>query len=138
MEWRLEPTGPSRSAHGQVSWGSCFVARCESCVQDVKTVVLVIRVSLCSFWECEKLHCLICIFSLIIVKSLQFRGHRQIAESRKYCLVYVIIFLWRVFSLFFCFSQVKNFVLIPYTDLLKLGFWELSSLSSLVPDCSPI
>ena len=49
MEWRLEPIGPSRSAHGQVSWGSCFVACCESCAQDVKTVVLVIRVSLCSF-----------------------------------------------------------------------------------------
>ena len=39
--------------------------------------------------------------SLIIVKSLQFRGHRQIAEPRKYCLVCVIVFLWRVFSLFF-------------------------------------
>lgn len=26
----------------------------------------------------------------------------------------------------------------PSPDLLKLGFWELSSLSSLAPDCSPI
>ena len=42
----------------------------------------------------------ICIFSLIIVKSLQLRGRKQIAESRKYCLVRVIVFLWRVFSLF--------------------------------------
>ena len=38
--------------------------------------------------------------SLIIVKSLQLRGRRQIAEPRKYCLVRVIVFLWRVFSLF--------------------------------------
>ena len=42
-----------------------------------------------------------------IVKSLQFRGRRQSAEPRKYCLMRVIVFLWRVFSLFFfCFSQV--------------------------------
>ena len=39
--------------------------------------------------------------SLIIMISLQLRGRRQIAESRKYCLVRVIVFLWRVFSLFF-------------------------------------
>ena len=38
--------------------------------------------------------------SLIIVISLQLRGCRQIAEPRKYCLVRVIVFLWRVFSLF--------------------------------------
>ena len=35
--------------------------------------------------------------SLIIVISLQLRGRRQIAEPRKYCLVHVIVFLWRVF-----------------------------------------
>ena len=39
--------------------------------------------------------------SLIIVKSLQLRRRRQIAEPRKYCLVSVIIFLWCVFFLFF-------------------------------------
>ena len=39
--------------------------------------------------------------SLIIVISLQLRGRRQIAEPRKYCLVRVIVFLWRVFSLIF-------------------------------------
>ena len=33
--------------------------------------------------------------------SLQLRGRRQIAEPRKYCLVRVIVFLWRVFSLIF-------------------------------------
>ena len=43
-------------------------------------------------------------FSLIIVKSLQLRGRKQIAEPRKYCLVRVIVFfLWRVFSLFVLF-----------------------------------
>ena len=35
------------------------------------------------------------------MKSLQLRRHRQIAEPRKYCLVRVIVFHWRVFSLFF-------------------------------------
>ena len=32
-------------------------------------------------------------FSLIIVKSLQLRGRRQIAKLRKYCLVHEIVFL---------------------------------------------
>ena len=45
--------------------------------------------------------------SLIIVKSLQLRGRRQIAEPRKYCLVRVIVFFFGVcFLYFFCFSQV--------------------------------
>ena len=49
-----------------------------------------------------------------IVKSLQFRGRRQSAEPRKYCLMRVIVFLWRVFSLFFfCFSQVEILVKFP-------------------------
>ena len=46
--------------------------------------------------------------SLIIVKSLQLRGRRQIAESRKYCFVRVIV-LFGVCFLYFCFSQVGNF-----------------------------
>ena len=50
----------------------------------------------------------LCIFFLIIVKSLQLCGHRQIVEPCKYCLVHVIIFLSRMFSLF-CFSQVWEF-----------------------------
>ena len=48
--------------------------------------------------------------SLIIVKFLQLRGRRQIAEPRKYCLVRVIVFFFSlafVFSIF-CFSQVGN------------------------------
>ena len=41
-------------------------------------------------------------FSLIIVKSLHFRGRRQIAEPRKYCLVHVIVFsLACIFSICF-------------------------------------
>ena len=37
-----------------------------------------------------------------IVKSLQLRGRRQIAEPHKYCLVHVIVFLCVcVFSLIF-------------------------------------
>ena len=39
--------------------------------------------------------------SMIIVKSLQLNGRRQIAEPRKYCLVRVIIFFGVCFSLFF-------------------------------------
>ena len=39
--------------------------------------------------------------SMIIVISLQLHGCRQIAKPRKYCLVLGIVFLWRVFSLFF-------------------------------------
>ena len=39
--------------------------------------------------------------SLIIVKSLQLRGHRQIAEPRKYCLVHVIVFFGVCFFYFF-------------------------------------
>ena len=34
------------------------------------------------------------------MKFLQLRECKQITESRKYCLVRMIIFLWRVFSLF--------------------------------------
>ena len=50
----------------------------------------------------EKKHCSRTLYSsLIIVKSLQLHGCRQIAEPRKYSLMRVIVFLWRVFSLFF-------------------------------------
>ena len=82
-----------------------LVAHCESCAQDIETIVLVIRVSCCSFLGEKKIilpHFVF--FSLIIVKSLQLRGHRQITEPRKYCFMRVIIIIFgRVFSLF-CFS----------------------------------
>ena len=50
-----------------------------------------------------------------IVKSLQLRGCRQIAEPRKYCLVRVIVFFDVCFLYLFCFSQVGILVKIPYT-----------------------
>ena len=83
-----------------------LVAHCESCAQDIETIVLVIRVSCCSFLGEEKItlsHFVF--FPLIIVKSLQLRGRRQIAKPRKYCFmnVIIIIFFGHVFSLF-CFS----------------------------------
>ena len=56
--------------------------------------------------------------SLIIVKSLQLRGRRQIAEPRKYCLVHVIVF-FDVCFLYFLFLRGWEFGLIPYkTDML--------------------
>ena len=45
--------------------------------------------------------------SLIIVKSPQLRGRRQIAKPHKYCLVCVIVFLWSVFSLFFVSHRLE-------------------------------
>ena len=54
------------------------------------------------FCEREKTVAALLYSSLIIVKSLQFRGRKQIAEPRKYCLVHVIVFsLVCVFSIFF-------------------------------------
>ena len=59
----------------------------------------------CRVLEREKHYSRTLYFSLIIVKSLQLRGRRQIAEPRKYCLVRVIVFFffffWRLFSLFY-------------------------------------
>ena len=44
--------------------------------------------------------------SLIIVKSLQLRGRRQIAEPRKYCLVRVIVFFGVCFLYFFVYHRL--------------------------------
>ena len=44
-----------------------------------------------------------------IVKFLQLRGRRQIAEPRKYCLVCVIVFFDVYFLYLFYFSQVGIF-----------------------------
>ena len=55
---------------------------------------LIIRVLLLSVFlrESEK-HCSLNLyFSLIIVKSLQLRGRRQITEPCKYCLMRMIVF----------------------------------------------
>ena len=54
-------------------------------------------------------------FSLIIVKSLQLHGRRQIAEPHKYCLVHVIVFFGVCF-LYFLFLTGWEFELIPYKD----------------------
>ena len=56
-----------------------------------------------------------------IVKFLQLWGRRQIAEPRKYCLVRVIVFLWRVFSLIFFFLISWEFGFIPYNWYQSLG-----------------
>ena len=51
---------------------------------------------------CERKDCSCTLYSsLIIVKSLQFRGHRQIAKPCKYCLVRVIVFFDVCFFYFF-------------------------------------
>ena len=52
-------------------------------------------------------------FFLIIVKSLQLCGRRQIAEPRKYCLVRVIVFFDVCFLYLFCFSHVGILVKFP-------------------------
>ena len=58
------------------------------------------------------------------MKSLQFRGYKQIAEPRKFCLVGVIgffFFFWRVSSLFYFLFFIFLFLtgwecgLSPYT-----------------------
>ena len=56
-------------------------------------------------WDLGFLRVFLCtiVSPYFIMKSLQLRGRRQIAEPRKYYLVRVIIFLWRVFSLFILF-----------------------------------
>ena len=97
----------------------CFVDHCESCAQDVNTVFWWLGFYGCGCHlerEYEKTVAALCIFFLIIVKFLQLRGHRQIAEPRKYCLVHVIVFFGMCF-LYFCFSYVGNFGLIPYNIL---------------------
>ena len=52
-----------------------------------------------------------------IVKSLQLRGCRQIAEPHKYYLVRVIVFFSVCFLYFFCFSQVGILVKCPTTGI---------------------
>ena len=67
------------------------------------------------YWELGFLRVFLCtiVFSLIIVKSLQLHGRRQIAEPRKYCLVRVIVFFGVCFLYLFCFSQVGILIKFP-------------------------
>ena len=66
-------------------------------------------------WDLGFLRVFLCtiVFSQIIVKLLQLRGRRQIAEPRKYCLVRVIVFFDVCFLYLFCFSQVVILVKFP-------------------------
>ena len=59
------------------------------------------------YWELGFLRVFLCtiVSPYFIVKSLQLRGHRQMAEPRNYCLVRVIISLTCVFSI--CFVSHK-------------------------------
>ena len=90
------------------------------------------------FRETEKLCCRTLYFSLIIVKSLQLRGRKQIAEPRKYCLVCVIIFFYMSFF-YFISHKFGNFVVIPYTtftqaiveDILRIKVGTLNTRDKL-------
>ena len=90
-------------------------------IQPIVEPPFVIRV----LWQCgchvlkvrENIVAESCIMysSLIIVKSLQLRGRRQIAEPRKYCLMrnFFFFFPFDVCFLYFCFSQVGNLFKFP-------------------------
>ena len=71
------------------------------------------------YWESGFLRVFLCtiISPYFIVKSLQLRGRRQIAEPRKYCLVRVIVFFDVCFLYLFCFSQVGILVKFPTTGI---------------------
>ena len=75
------------------------------------------------YWDLGFMRVFLCtiVFSLIIVRSLQLRGHRQIAEPRKYCLMRVIVFFDVCFLYLFCFSQVEILVKLP-TPLWIMSF----------------
>ena len=77
------------------------------------------------YWDLDFLRVFLCtiVFSLIIVKSLQLCGRRQIAKPRKYCLVRVIVFFDVCFLYLFCFSQVGILVKIPYiVNIVSISF----------------
>ena len=66
-------------------------------------------------WELGFLRVFLCtiISPYFIVKSLQLRERRKIAEPRKYCLVRVIVFFGVCFLYLFYFSQVGILVKFP-------------------------
>ena len=101
-----------------------FVAHCESYAQDLENPILRLGFCCCRVsWEREKKNCSRTFyFSLIIVKSLQLRGRRQITEPRKYCLVYVIVFFDVCFLYFFV------------SHMLRIWVNSLHSLISLLSD----
>ena len=70
------------------------------------------------YWELGFLRVFLCtiVSPYFIVKSLQLRGRRQIAEPQ-YCLVRVIVLFGVCFLYLFCFSQVGNLVKFPTTGI---------------------
>ena len=70
-------------------------------------------------WELGFLRVFLCtiVSPYFIVKYLQLRGRKQIAEPRKYCLVRVIVFFGVCFLYLFCFSQVGIVVKFPTTGI---------------------
>ena len=78
---------------------------------------------------CERKYCSHTLYSfLIIVKFLQFRRRMQIAEPRKYYLVYVIVFFGMCFLYFFFFLTGWEFGLIPYTYFMVIPLYWLMCL----------
>ena len=71
------------------------------------------------YWELGFLRVFLCtiVSPYFIVKSLQLRECRQIAEPRKYCLVSVILFFGVCFLYLFCFSQVEILIKFPTTGI---------------------
>ena len=67
------------------------------------------------YWELGFLRVFLCtiVSPYFIVKFLQVRGRRQIAELYKYCLVCMIIFFGVCFLYLFCFSYVGILVKFP-------------------------
>ena len=70
------------------------------------------------YWELGFLKVFLCtiVSPYFIVKSLQLRGRRQIAEPQ-YCLVRVIVLFGVCFLYLFCFSQVGILVKFPTTGI---------------------
>ena len=63
------------------------------------------------YWELGFLRVFLCtiVSPYFIVKSLQLRGCRQIAEPRKYCLMHVIVFFGVCFLYLFLFLTGWDF-----------------------------
>ena len=61
------------------------------------------------YWDLGFLRVFLCtiVSPYFIVKSLQLRGHRQIAEPRKYFLVRVIVFFGVCFLYFFVSHKLE-------------------------------
>ena len=71
-------------------------------------------------WDLGFLRVFLCtiVSPYFIVKSLQLRGRRQIAEPRKYCLVRVIVFsLTCVFSICFVSHRLEFWLNFPTTGI---------------------